>query len=74
MAGPDGLKALRAVLPRGTRVFAVGGAGPENFAAWAAATADGFGIGSALYRPGIPAAEVARRAKMIVAAFDRIYE
>ncbi len=68
--GPAGLRALRAVLPRGTRVYAVGGAGPENLSAWIAAGADGFGIGSALYRPGMGAAEVRARARELVAAWD----
>ena len=71
LIGPDGLKAIRAVLPRGTRVYAVGGAGPDNFARWIAAGADGFGIGTALYSPGLPASEIAARARTIVAAHDR---
>lgn len=71
LAGPDGLQALRAVLPQGTQVFAVGGAGPENFAEWLQASADGFGIGSALYKPGMTVDEVAGRANAIVAAYDR---
>jgi 2-dehydro-3-deoxyphosphogalactonate aldolase len=70
MAGPGGLKAMHAVLPPGTQVFAVGGAGPDNFAEWCAAGADGFGIGSALYKPGMSAAEVGATARAIVAAFD----
>ncbi len=70
MAGPSGIGALRPVLPEGTLVFAVGGAGPENFAQWIKAGADGFGIGSALYKPGMTAADVATRAKHIVAAYD----
>lgn len=70
LIGPAGLKAVRAVLPAGTQVYAVGGAGPENFAEWRAAGADGFGIGTALYQPGMAAAEVARRAAAVVAAFD----
>ena len=70
LVGPDGLKAIRAVLPVGTRVYAVGGAGPDNFAAWMKASADGFGIGTALYAPGLSAAEVSERARVIVAAFD----
>ena len=71
LAGPAGLAALRAVLPAGTQVFAVGGAGPENFANWIAASADGFGIGSALYQPGMSFGEVATRARDVVAAFDK---
>ena len=67
LIGPAGLKALRAVLPEGTEVLAVGGAGPGNFAEWFAAGASGFGIGTALYRPGDGADEVAARARGIVA-------
>ena len=70
LLGPDGLKAIRAVLPTGTQVYAVGGAGPENFKDWIAASADGFGIGSALYKPGMTTADIAARAVDIVAAYD----
>lgn len=70
LAGPDGLRALRAVLPSGTRVYAVGGAGPEKFSRWLKAGADGFGIGSALYRPGMSAADIATRATAVVTAYD----
>ncbi len=69
LIGPDGLRAIRAVLPAGTSVLAVGGAGPENFAEWRAAGANGFGIGTALYRPGDGAAEVGKRAARMVEAF-----
>lgn len=68
--GPEGLKALRAVLPPGTQVFAVGGVGPADFAAWRRAGADGFGLGTALYTPGLAAAEVAARARAIIAAWE----
>ncbi|MEM9350991.1 MAG: 2-dehydro-3-deoxy-6-phosphogalactonate aldolase [Pseudomonadota bacterium] len=69
MAGPGGLKAIRAVLPPGTQVYAVGGAGPENFAEWISASADGFGIGSALYKPGMSADDIDTRAASIVKAY-----
>ena len=68
--GPDGIKALRAVLPNGTQVYAVGGAGANNFADWMAASADGFGIGSTLYKPGFSVDEVAARTRDIVVAYD----
>ena len=70
--GPEGLAALRAVLPKAAPVYAVGGVGPENFAVWRRAGADGFGIGTALYKPGRSAAEVAARAAEMVAAWDGV--
>lgn len=70
MVGAAGLKAIRAVLPKDTDVFAVGGAGPDNFADWIAAGATGFGIGTALYTPGMTAPEVSARAQQIVSAYD----
>ena len=72
MARPKGLKAMRAILPRGTQIYAVGGAGPENFAEWLAASADGFGLGSAIYKPGDNAGTVTAKAGAIVAAFDAL--
>lgn len=68
--GPAGIKALGAVLPKALPIYAVGGAGPENFGEWIAAGADGFGIGTALYTPGRSVGEIAARATRIVAAFD----
>ncbi|WP_149589227.1 2-dehydro-3-deoxy-6-phosphogalactonate aldolase [Tabrizicola flagellatus] len=73
LIGPEGLKALRAVLPKGLPVYAVGGAGPANFADWARAGADGFGIGTALYTPGLALDEIATRAARIVAAYDEVF-
>lgn len=73
LMGPEGLKAVRAVLPPGTQVYAVGGVGPDNFADWRRAGADGFGIGTALYAPGLPVADVAARAARLVAAYDAAF-
>jgi len=70
--GREGLKALRAVLPRGTLVYAVGGVGPADFADWCAAGADGFGLGSSLFQPGWPAERVAAQARASAEAFDAV--
>lgn len=73
LLGPDGLKAIRAVLPKDLPVYAVGGAGPANFADWVRAGANGFGIGTALYTPGLSITEIATRAAAIVAAYDEVF-
>lgn len=67
-ASPAVVKAIRAVLPAGTRVLAVGGITPSAMAPWRAAGAAGFGLGSALYSPGLTAAEVGERARAFVDA------
>lgn len=74
LIGPTGLRAMRAVLPPDVRCYAVGGAGPETFADWFAAGATGFGIGSALFKPGRSVADVRTRARGLVAAYDGVLE
>jgi 2-dehydro-3-deoxyphosphogalactonate aldolase len=67
-ASPTVLKAMRAVLPSGTAVLPVGGINPDTMAPWRAAGAAGFGLGSALYKPGDSAATVAIQAQRFMAA------
>lgn len=69
LLGPPVVKALRAVLPAGTRLVPVGGITPATMAGFRAAGAAGFGLGSALYRPGDGPAEVAERARAFLAAW-----
>ena len=59
---PKALKALRAVLPKDLPVLPVGGIAPASMKEYWEAGADGFGLGSALYKPGEPAAKVAQAA------------
>ena len=68
MITPAVVKALRAVLPASTVVLPVGGITPENMAPYFAAGATGFGIGSALYRPGLTAAQATQNAIKFIAA------
>jgi 2-dehydro-3-deoxyphosphogalactonate aldolase len=67
-ASPAVLKAMRAVLPGGVRVLPVGGITPDGLATWLNAGAAGFGLGSALYTPGLAPREVALRARNFIAA------
>jgi 2-dehydro-3-deoxyphosphogalactonate aldolase len=69
-ASPTVLKAMRAVLPPTMRVLPVGGISPDNMVVWHKAGAAGFGIGSALYSPGLAPEDVAARAS----AFRRAWE
>jgi 2-dehydro-3-deoxyphosphogalactonate aldolase len=64
-ASPAVLKALLAVLPKGTPILPVGGIEAGTMAAWRAAGAAGFGIGSAIYRPGDDDAAVAAKARAL---------
>lgn len=66
--GPGHLAAMRAVLPSGIRILAVGGIASRDMMQWRHAGADGFGIGSALFRPGMTPAEVGAAARSFAAA------
>lgn len=67
-ASPAYMKAQRAVLPKDLPLLAVGGVTPENLSQWVAAGAQGAGLGSALYKAGLSAAQVGERARAFVAA------
>ena len=66
--GANHLKALKAVLPQEADILPVGGVGPEQMPSWLAAGASGFGLGSDIYRPGMTADEVGRRAVVAITA------
>jgi 2-dehydro-3-deoxyphosphogalactonate aldolase len=67
-ASPAVLRSLRAVLPAGTALLPVGGIDAGNMAGWRAAGAAGFGIGSAIYKPGDSAGTVAGKARRLIDA------
>lgn len=68
MITPAVVRALRAVLPADTRLLPVGGVTPDNMGSYLAAGAAGFGIGSALYKPGMTPAQVQANALRFIAA------
>ncbi len=72
-ASPAVVKAQRAVLPRDVPLLIVGGVGSDTMAPWLAAGADGFGLGSGVFKPGQNAAEVGAQARAYVAALSSIY-
>ncbi|MEP0510289.1 MAG: 2-dehydro-3-deoxy-6-phosphogalactonate aldolase, partial [Aurantimonas coralicida] len=71
--GPNGIKAISAVLPKGLAVGAVGGVSEADFAAYGAIGVRHFGLGSSLYKPGDDAATVRMRADKAVAAYDAAF-
>ncbi len=74
MFSPAVLKALRAVLPADTVVLPVGGISPTGMAPYRAAGANGFGLGSALYRPGMDAPTVGANARAFIQAWNGLRE
>jgi 2-dehydro-3-deoxyphosphogalactonate aldolase len=68
--GPKGIRAIAAILPKDFPLLAVGGVDAATMGDYLKAGIDGFGIGTSLYKPGLTAAEVATRARQMVAAYD----
>lgn len=71
LIAPSVLRAMASVFPGGTRFLPVGGITPDNMGSYIAAGAAGFGLGSALYRPGLSAVEVGAAATAFVEAWRR---
>jgi 2-dehydro-3-deoxyphosphogalactonate aldolase len=69
-ANPRMLRAVRAVLPADTRILPVGGINPSVLNDWQSSGAAGFGLGSALYKPGMLASDVAANARAFVKAWN----
>lgn len=71
LLGVSGIKALTAILPKEIPLLAVGGVDTTNIAAFLGAGVTGFGIGSSLYKPGMSAIEIGKRARAMVEAHDK---
>ena len=69
MVGHGGLKAMLSVVPAGTPMWPVGGVTPETMAGWFKAGATGFGIGGALYTPGVTLEQLGERAAAYVSTW-----
>ena len=67
-ATPKVVKALRAVLPSDVPLVVVGGVGPDSIPSWLEAGANGFGLGSGLYKPGQNAGDTLTKARAYAAA------
>jgi len=72
LISPTVLKAMRAVLPADLRLLPVGGITPQTMAVYHQAGAKGFGLGGALYAPGMSVEQVRQRAQDFVAAYSAL--
>lgn len=70
--GPAVVKAWRAVFPKALALLPVGGITPDNMGPYVAAGANGFGLGSALYKPGLTAAQVSANAQAFAAGWRAV--
>lgn len=71
-SSPEVLGAWRSVLPGDAALLPVGGIAPDNMAPWCAAGASGFGLGAALYHPGLSSETLAARADAFVSAWQAL--
>ena len=70
LVGPAAVKAIRTILPAGTRLFPVGGIAPDTMGPFRSAGVAGFGLGSALYSPGDTVEAVTDKAARFVSAWQ----
>ena len=70
MFTPETIKAIRAVMPKEAKIFAVGGCDSGNMHLWAKSGCNGFGLGTAIYKPNDDANNVRQKAKELVEAFN----
>ncbi|HSG94960.1 MAG TPA: 2-dehydro-3-deoxy-6-phosphogalactonate aldolase [Afifellaceae bacterium] len=73
LLGAEGVKALKAVLPAHVPLWAIGGITAADLAPYAAAGCDGIGLGSGLYEPGMPIAEIQANAEAFSKAHDAAF-
>ena len=71
--GPSGIKAIRAILPDGIEISAVGGVSESDFVGYAAVGIRTFGLGTSLYQPGSSAEAIGKKARATVAAYDAAF-
>ncbi len=65
---PSVVRAMAAVLPKGTRLLVVGGVSADNISEWRGSVVHGFGIGSSLFKPGAAPSDVREKARVLVEA------
>ena len=70
-ASPAVVKAQRAVLPSDVRIIVVGGVGTDNMRPWLDVGANGFGLGSGIYKPGQTPEQTLEKASAFVAGLER---
>ena len=72
MISPATVTAIQAVLPPQFPLFAVGGIHPENMKDYVQHGINGFGIGSALYKPGKSLTEIGQNANLLITAYQKM--
>ena len=73
LLGAAGIKALKAALPAQVPLWAIGGVTAADLADYTVAGCGGFGLGSGLYEPGMPAVEVQANAEAYSKAYDAAF-